>query len=57
MPVNAPNEQLDLTAPDFDLLSVDNNRYKFLTWIENQKLICWNPIYTNAAGTLNFLFY
>ena len=27
MPVNAPNEQLDLTAPDFDLLSVDNNRY------------------------------
>ena len=27
MPVNAPNEQLDLTAPHFDLLSVDNNRY------------------------------
>ncbi|MDC0057102.1 thioredoxin family protein [Alphaproteobacteria bacterium] len=27
MPVNAPNEQLDWTAPNFNLLSVDNNRY------------------------------
>ena len=27
MPVNAPNEQLNWLAPDFDLLSVDNNRY------------------------------
>ena len=27
MPVNAPNEQLDLIAPDFELLSVDNNKY------------------------------
>ena len=27
MPVNASNEQLDWTAPDFELLSVDNNRY------------------------------
>ena len=27
MSVNAPNEQLDLIAPDFELLSVDNNKY------------------------------
>ena len=27
MPVNASNEQLDWIAPDFELLSVDNNRY------------------------------
>ena len=27
MPVNAPNEQLDFIAPDFELLSVDNNKY------------------------------
>ena len=29
MPVNAPNEQLDLIAPDFELLSVDNDKYSF----------------------------
>ena len=28
MSVNAPNEQLDLIAPDFELLSVDNNKLK-----------------------------
>jgi len=27
MPVNAPNEQLEWTAPNFNLLSVDNNIY------------------------------
>ena len=27
MPVNAPNEQLNWTAPYFELLSVDNNKY------------------------------
>jgi len=27
MPVNAPNEQLDWIAPNFELLSVDNDKY------------------------------
>jgi len=30
MSVNAPNEQLDLIAPDFELLSVDNNKYSLI---------------------------
>jgi len=36
MPVNAPNEQLDWTAPNFELLSVDNNRYSLNSIVGKQ---------------------